>query len=104
MMGVIYPSQQLRLVEYNRLVSDLDGLTEVEFVQRVSEQMHVERIHSDHPDDARPDRPGVFGMHVGNKWYRLTAPAELVESDDPYNSLDVVILNNLDPRPHPGYQ
>jgi uncharacterized protein (DUF1015 family) len=95
MMGVIYPSQQLRLVEYNRLVSDLDGLTAVEFVQRVSEQVHIERIHSDHPDDARPDRPGVFGMHVDNKWYRLTAPAELVESDDPYNSLDVVILNNL---------
>jgi uncharacterized protein (DUF1015 family) len=95
MLAVIYPSQQLRLVEYNRLVSDLDGLTEVEFVQKVAEQMRVERIHSQDPEDARPDRPRVFGMHVGNKWYRLTAPDEMLHLDDPYNSLDVVILNNL---------
>ncbi len=94
-MGVIYPSQQLRLIEYNRLVSDLDGLTEVEFVQKVSGQLSVERIHSEDPEAARPDRPGVFGMHVGNKWYRLTVPAEMLHDDDPYRSLDVVLLNNL---------
>ena len=94
-MGVIYPSQQLRLIEYNRLVSDLGGLTDVEFVQRVSEQMTVERIHSDDPEQARPDRPGVFGMHVGNKWYRLTLPEDALNIDDPYRSLDVVLLNNL---------
>jgi uncharacterized protein (DUF1015 family) len=95
MMGVIYPSQQLKLVEYNRLVSDLDGLTDVEFVQKVSEQMKVERIHSDDPERARPDRPGVLGMRVGNKWYRLTVPDEVMEVEDPYATLDVVILNNL---------
>lgn len=95
LMGVIYPSQQLRLVEYNRLVSDLDGLTDVEFVQKVSEQMKVERIHTYDPEDARPKERGTFGMQVGNKWYRLTAPADAVTSADPYNSLDVVILNNL---------
>ncbi len=94
-MGVIYPSQQLRLIEYNRLVSDLGGLTDVEFVQRVAEQMPVERIHSENPEDARPDRPGVFGMHVGSKWYRLTVPDELLNTEDPYGSLDVVLLNNL---------
>jgi uncharacterized protein (DUF1015 family) len=95
MMGVIYPSQQLRLVEYNRLVSDLGGLTAVEFVQRVSERMSVERIHIDDPEQARPQSPGTFGMRVDAKWYRLTAPMDAVNSTDPYNSLDVVILNNL---------
>jgi uncharacterized protein (DUF1015 family) len=95
MMGVIYPSQQLRLVEYNRLVSDLGGLTAVEFVQRVSERMSVERIHIDDPEQARPQSPGTFGMRVDAKWYRLTAPTDAVNSTDPYNSLDVVILNNL---------
>ncbi len=94
-MGVIYPSQQLRLVEYNRLVTDLGGLTEVEFVQRVSERLEVERIHPNTPDEAKPTRPGTFGMHVGNKWYRLTVPEELLDADDPYSSLDVVLLNNL---------
>ncbi len=94
-MGVIYPSQQLRLIEYNRLVSDLDALTDVEFVERVSQQLKVERIHSDNPEDARPDRPGVFGMLVGTKWYRLTVPDDLLHTEDPYGSLDVVLLNNL---------
>lgn len=94
-MGVIYPSQQLKLVEYNRLVSDLAGLTEVEFVQKVSERIGVERIHTSNPDDAKPTKPGTFGMLVGNKWYRLTVPEELCGADDPYSSLDVVLLNNL---------
>lgn len=94
-MGVIYPSQQLRLIEYNRLVSDLDGLSDVEFVQRVAERLDVERIHSDDPQEAVPKEPGVFGMLVGNKWYRLTVPDELRNADDPYGSLDVVLLNNL---------
>ncbi len=94
-MGVIYPSQQLRLIEYNRLMSDLDGLTDVEFVQKVSQQVTVERLHTDDPEKARPDRPGVFGMRVGNKWYRLTVPDGLIRDDDPYGSLDVVLLNNL---------
>lgn len=94
-MGVIYPSQQLRLVEYNRCVADLAGLSDVEFVQKVSERLHVERLHITDPNKAKPERPGVFGMHVGDKWYRLTVPDELLSSDDPYGSLDVVLLNNL---------
>jgi uncharacterized protein (DUF1015 family) len=95
MMAVIYPSQQLRVVGYDRLVSDLAGLTEVEFVEKVRQQMDVERIHSEDPEDARPRQPGTFGMLVGTKWYRLTVPDTLLQVDDPYTSLDVVILNNL---------
>lgn len=94
-MGVIYPSQQLKLVEYNRCVSDLAGLTDVEFVQRVSERLAVERLHITDPEEARPQRRGRFGMYVGGKWYRLTVPKELRSTDDPYGSLDVVLLNNL---------
>lgn len=94
-MGIIYPSQQLKLVEYNRCVADLAGLSDVEFVQKVSERLLVERIHVENPEEARPERPGVFGMLVGDKWYRLTVPSELLLADDPYASLDVVLLNNL---------
>lgn len=94
-MGVIYPSQQLRLIEYNRLVSDLGGMTDVEFVHKVSRQIPTERIHSDDPEAARPDRPGMFGMLVGDKWYRLTVPDQHLNSEDPYGSLDVVLLHNL---------
>jgi uncharacterized protein (DUF1015 family) len=94
-MGIIYPSQQLKLVEYNRCVADLAGLSDVEFVQKVSERLEVERIHVDNPEEARPERPGVFGMLVGDKWYRLTVPDEMLNPDDAYGSLDVVLLNNL---------
>ena len=65
-MGVIYPSQQLQLVEYNRCVNDLVGLTDVEFVQKVAERLDVERLHITDPEDARPPIPGVFGMLVGS--------------------------------------
>lgn len=94
-MGVIYPSQQLKLVEYNRCVSDLAGLTDVEFVQRVSERLHVERLHSSDIAAARPDRPGTFGMLVGDKLYRLTVSPEMLDEGDPYATLDVVLLDNL---------
>ena len=94
-MGVIYPTQQLKLVEYNRLVTDLAGLTEVEFVQKISERLTIERLYPEKPEDAKPERPGTFGMLIGGKWYRLTVPAVLITADDPYSSLDVVLLNNL---------
>ena len=94
-MGVIYPSQQLKLVEYSRCISDLAGLTDVEFVQKVSERLIVERLHTTDPEQARPSGPGTFGMHVGGKWYQLTVPEELRARDDAYGGLDVVLLNNL---------
>lgn len=94
-MGVIYPSQQLKLVEYNRCVADLAGLTDVEFVQRVSERLEVERLRITNPDDARPGGRGQFGMYVGDKWYRLTVPEALRAGGDAYSGLDVVLLNNL---------
>jgi uncharacterized protein (DUF1015 family) len=94
-MGIIYPSQQLKLVEYNRCVADLAGLTDVEFVQKVSERLEVERIHVENSEEARPERPGRFGMLVGNKWYRLTVPENMLTAEDPYGSLDVVLLDNL---------
>jgi uncharacterized protein (DUF1015 family) len=94
-MGVIYPSQQLKLVEYNRCVGDLAGLTDVEFVQKVAERLEVERLHITDPEDARPPHPGVFGMLVGGKWYRVTIPPEMIPPDDPYGELDVVLLHNL---------
>jgi uncharacterized protein (DUF1015 family) len=94
-MAVIYPAQQLKLVEYNRCVADLAGLTDVEFVDRVAERLSVRRLHISSPGDARPRHPGEFGMHVGDKWYRVTVPDELLASNDPYGSLDVVLLNNL---------
>ena len=45
--------------------------------------------------EARPTKPGSFGMYVGGKWYRLTVPDELRARDDAYGGLDVVLLNNL---------
>ncbi len=94
-MGVIYPSQQLKLVEYNRCVTDLAGLSDVEFVHRISERLEVSRLRTEDPEDARPQKPGTFGMYVGGKWYRVTIPERLRQGDDPYGGLDVVLLNNL---------
>ena len=87
-LSVIFPAAQMKILDYNRVVKDLNGLTEEEFLKRVGEVFHIEP--SEEP--VRPARRGEFGMYVGGRWYRLQAPEALVKTDDPLKRLDVSIL------------
>jgi uncharacterized protein (DUF1015 family) len=88
-LSVIFPHDQMLIMEYNRHVHDLNGLTERELLDAVGESFELEEA-----DRARPPEPKAFGMFLGGTWYRLRAKPGSYPADDPVDSLDVAILQN----------
>lgn len=86
---VAFAADEMRILDYNRVVKDLNGLGESEFLARVSECFTL----ADCEGQARPRRPGEFGMLLGGRWWRLAIRPELVP-DDPVASLDVSLLQS----------
>lgn len=94
-LSVLFPDEQLMILDYNRVVKDLNGYDVTGFLAAVSENFETELI-GDRP--YRPARKGTFGMYLQNQWYRLTAKPEIL-SEDPVDGLDVSILQNYLFRP-----
>jgi uncharacterized protein (DUF1015 family) len=86
-LAVLFPHDQLRILDYNRVVRDLGGLSEKKFLEKVGEKFTVAPAR-----EARPDTPRRFGMFLGGKWYRLEAKPGTFAADDPVRSLDAAIL------------
>ncbi len=85
-LSVLFPDTQLKILDYNRVVKDLNGLSVDEFLARIAQDFTVEKMHT----QVSPSQKGEFGMYLDNVWYKLTAkdwPAQ-----DPVKSLDVSIL------------
>lgn len=89
-LSVLFPHDELMIMDYNRTVKDLNGLTWDEFIEKAEENFVVEK--SDSP--VAPDKKGVFGMYSGGNWYRLTAKPELFKGKDAVGSLDVSVLQD----------
>ena len=90
-LSVIFPCDQLKIMDYNRVIADLNGNTSEEFIAKMSEKFIVEDA------DASPYSPNerhTFGMYLDNKWYKVTAKAEFINENDPVECLDVSILQN----------
>ncbi len=94
-LSVIFPHHQMRILDYNRVVRDLNGLSPEALLARIAENFEVER--SEVP--VKPGRPGEFGMYLDGQWYRLRIKPERVPDDDPVARLDVSLLadNLIDP-------
>ncbi|MGD8587950.1 MAG: DUF1015 family protein [Chromatiales bacterium] len=91
-LAVIFPHNQMQILDYNRVVSDLNGLETQAFLARVAEAFSVEP--SGQP--VRPSTPGEFGMYLAGNWYRLRLDPARIPVDDPVARLDVSLLaNNL---------
>ncbi len=86
-LSVLFPGEELFIMDYNRVVHDLNGLTEEEFLEAVEEKFLVEKCGEAY----LPEKKGKMGMYLGNQWYALTVRKEY-ESDDPIEGLDVSIL------------
>ena len=86
-LTVIFPHDQMHILDYNRVVKDLNGLDEAAFLERVGERFLVEPS----TDPVRPSRPAEFGMYLGGRWYRLQLDDAKIP-DDPVASLDVSLL------------
>ncbi|MCM1044383.1 MAG: DUF1015 family protein [Candidatus Gastranaerophilales bacterium] len=87
-LSVLFPDEELHILDYNRVVKDLNGLTEEEFLQKTEEHFHVELL-GERP--YAPREKGLFGMYLGGKWYSLYAKEE-IRSEDAVDGLDVSIL------------
>ena len=89
-LSVLFPAEQLRILPYNRVIKDLNGLTKEEFLQRISKDFEVREIGE---KAYAPAGKGEFGMYLEGTWYQLTA-GEAVRSQDPVKGLDVSILQD----------
>lgn len=89
-LSVIFPSDQLSILDYNRVVADLNGLAPDEFLDRVRERFEVGEA-SEEP--FKPERKGTFSMYMDGSWYEL-AIMDRYRSDDPVAGLDVALLQD----------
>jgi uncharacterized protein (DUF1015 family) len=86
-MAVVFPHDQLKIMDYNRVVKDLNGLTPEAFLAKVGERFEVART-----DRRSPESINQFGMFLGGQWYSLKAKPGSFPASDPVRSLDVSIL------------
>ena len=89
-LTTLFPANQLRILDYNRVVTDLNGHSIDSILAAVAAQFEIESCGA---QKVLPEAPHVFGMYLGNQWYRLTSlPGTF--SDDPIGQLDVTILQD----------
>lgn len=86
----IFPANQLEIMDYNRVVRDLNGMSETRFLEALSKDFDVELLGG---SAFKPQQPHDFGLYLGGKWYKMTAK-EGTYSTDPIGVLDVSILQN----------
>ena len=98
-MAVCFPQSHLAIIDYNRVVKDLNGLSEEAFLKALEEDFDVALASK--PRCGRPAKPSAptglhnFSMYLGDKWYSLTAKPGRYDDADPIGVLDVTILSNL---------
>ncbi len=89
-LSVIFPDNQLYIMDYNRVVKDLNGLNKDEFIAKVSEKFDVAEYNGN--DCYKPSEKHTFGMYLDKKWYSLKAKDAIVDENDTVACLDVSIL------------
>lgn len=88
-MSVLFPDNQLNIMDYNRVVKDLNGLTPDEMLQRLAEHFDVQAVQGPH----KPGSMRNFGVYMAGKWYSMTAKEGTFDNSDPILALDVTILS-----------
>ncbi len=87
-LAVAFPHNQLRILDYNRVVKDLNSLDKQAFLARIAESFVVTADFQ----EKSPTTAHEFGMYLDGRWYKLKAKPEIYKADDPIGSLDVSIL------------
>ena len=95
-MAVHFPDNQLQIIDYNRVVKDLNGLSSEEFLSKIDENFILNQIND---TIIKPEKLHDFSMYLDGKWYGLTAKSGTFDDDNPIDSLDVSVLSKyiLDP-------
>lgn len=89
-LSVLFPHDELRILDYNRTVKDLNGRSLTQFLEEIGKNFIVEKADG----QVRPEKKGTFGMYTEGQWYHLTAKPELFEGKDAVGSLDVSVLQD----------
>jgi uncharacterized protein (DUF1015 family) len=90
-MTVVFPDNQLRIIDYNRVVKDLNGLNQEQLLKALSEIFFIEEKGA---EIYAPSALHNFSMYLNNQWYSLTAKEKTYDDNDPIGVLDVTILSN----------
>ncbi|MBO4481725.1 MAG: DUF1015 domain-containing protein [Bacteroidales bacterium] len=91
-MAVIFPDNQLKIIDYNRVVKDLNGHSVEEFKNMLNDAFVVEKMGK---DIYTPSKLHEFSMYLEGEWYKMTAKPGTFNDNDPIGVLDVTILSNL---------
>lgn len=91
-LTVIFPHNQMQILDYNRIVKDLHGYSVNEFLEKVSHKFSVTEQDKGH--EFKPSEKHSFGMYLNGQWYKLVAKEGIFNADDPVERLDVSILQN----------
>ena len=92
-MAVCFPETQLKIIDYNRVVKDLNGLTPEQFLSALEEDFTV--IPYEGEGECHPSHLHNFSMYLGGKWYSMETKPGRYDDNDPIGVLDVTILSNL---------
>ena len=87
-LTVIFPDNQMQILDYNRVVKDLNGLEAKQFIDTVAQAFTLASV--DHP--VKPVKPGEFGMYLVGQWYRIIIHPDRIPQDNPVKRLDVSLL------------
>jgi uncharacterized protein (DUF1015 family) len=91
-LAVIFPDNDLHIMDYNRVVKDLNGFSQSDFFAAVNEKFSITKADSIQP--YKPHARHTFGMYIDGQWYALEAHSGTYDPDDPVDRLDVSILQN----------
>lgn len=89
-LSVAFPDDELEIMDYNRVVKDLNGISREEFLDAVSNSFEAEKVDTQY----KPTKRHTFGMLIENDWYKLTAKDSIIDESDPVKRLDVSILQD----------
>ncbi len=91
-LAVAFPKNELEIMDYNRVMKDLNGYSSEQFKEKLSEKFSLEEYMGEGP--CKPCKKHTFGMYLDSRWYKLEARTGTFDENDPVDSLDVSILQN----------
>lgn len=91
-LAVHFPDNQLKIIDYNRTVKDLNGLSPAELIDKISEDFEIQKVGT---GIYKPDQLHTFSMYLGGEWYKLVTKSGRYNDNDPIGVLDVTILSSL---------
>lgn len=99
-LSVAFPHSEMTILDYNRIIKELNNHTEGELLLSIEENFHVTKSL----EQFRPAQKGEFGMYIKKEWYKLKIKEDKIDKEDPVKSLDVSILHDFLIEPFLGIQ